>query len=95
VIEEVTIDDHWLGRIVEVVLDVFQLGKPATLGDIQSAFMKGQAVGPIEPGSNHLVLAFAVALKHRPHRVEQALAGEQRSLAPPLRSERALAIPLV
>src|SRR5580704_1315329 len=60
VLWQIAQDDGGLRRIVEVVLDLLDLGDLIKLGDVQRALVQGYAVRPMETGGNDLHLALAV-----------------------------------
>ena len=61
-IGQVVVDDDELRRIVEVVLDLFELRDLGTFGDVQCAVVEGEPVRPIQPRGDDLHLAFAVPI---------------------------------
>ena len=56
----IVVDNDRLRRVVEVVLDFFDLRDSGELRDIQRAILEGQAVRPIKSRVDCLDLAFAV-----------------------------------
>ena len=76
---QVAVDDDRLRRLVEIVLDLLQLGDAGAFGDVERAVVEGEAVRPVEAGRDHLDLALAVAVDHRIDLVEHAVADEQRA----------------
>ena len=77
---ELIIDNDRLGRIAELVFDVFELGNSGALGDVERTVRKCEAVRPIEPRSHNLELALAPVRDHRINLVENPVADKDRSL---------------
>jgi hypothetical protein len=76
VVEKIAVDHDGLRRIVEVVLDVLQLGDASAFGDIERAPVEDEAVGPVHARGDHFHLAFAVTVDDCVDLVEQAVADE-------------------
>ena len=49
IFRQVVVDDDRLRRVVEVVLDLFDLRNSGELRDVQYAVLEGEAVWPIQP----------------------------------------------
>src|SRR5262249_1456791 len=79
-VQEVAVDDGRASRIVELVLDVFELGDAGAFGDVERALVEGEAIRSVEARCDDLHLALTVALDDRVHLVEQAIADEHRAL---------------
>src|SRR5216684_1435758 len=73
-------DDGGLWRVVEVVLDLLDLGDLMKLGDVQRALVQVYAVRPIETGGNYLYLALAVLRDDGVHLVLHTARDENGSL---------------
>ena len=66
VLRQIVVDDDWLRRVVEVVLDLFDLRDSGELRDIQRAILEGQAVRPTHPEGwyeTHRSIFMSVKLK--------------------------------
>ena len=82
ILRQIVVNDDWLRRVVEVVLDLFDLRDSGELRDIQRAILEGQAVRPIKPRVDRLDLAVAILLDDGVDLVEKAAADEHRALVP-------------
>src|SRR6266404_820315 len=80
VLWQIAQDDGGLRRVVEVVLDLLDLGDLIKLGDVQRALVQVYAVRPIETGGNYLYLALAVLRDDGEHLVLQTARDENGSL---------------
>ena len=75
------VEDHGrLRRVVEIVLDLLDLGDLRQFGDVERAVLEGEAVRPIEAGGQHLDLALAVLVDDGIDLVDQAAADKHRAL---------------
>jgi hypothetical protein len=59
VLRQIVVDEDRLQRVVEIVLDLLDLGDFRQLRDVQRAALEGEAVRPIEPRVERLDLAFS------------------------------------
>ena len=80
VLRQVRVDHRRLGRVVENVLDVVDLGDLRQLGDVERAVVIGEPVRPIEPGGDRLELGLAVLLDDGGDLVAEAGADEHGAL---------------
>src|SRR6516225_1452380 len=80
VLRQIAQDDGGLGWVVEVVLDLLNLGDLIKLGDVERALVEGYAVRPIETRCNYLHLALAVFRDDGVDLVLHAARDENRSL---------------
>jgi len=80
VLGQIAIDDLRLRRVVEMILDVVDLGDLRQLGDIERAVVERDAVGAEEPGEERLRLALAVLVGDRIDLVGHARADEHGAL---------------
>ncbi len=88
VLRQVVVDNDRLRRVVEAVLDLFDLRDPGELRDIQRAVFEGEAVRPIKPGVDRLDFAFPALVDDGVDLVEEAAADEYRALVPLPQSAR-------
>src|SRR5262249_54424536 len=79
-VEKIAVDDHGLRRVVEVVLDFFQLGNLSAFGDVERAVEECEAVRPIQAGGDDFNLTFAALVDDRIDLVEDAVADEHGPL---------------
>src|SRR5262245_29137220 len=57
VLGQIVVDNDWLGRVIEVVLDLLNLRDLRELGDVEGAVGESEAVRPIESRVERLDLA--------------------------------------
>src|SRR5262245_39574594 len=79
-IEKIAVDDDGLRWVVEVVLDLFELGNLGTFGDVECAIVKREPVRPVQARGDDFDLAFAVPVDDRIDLVELAVADKHRPL---------------
>src|SRR3989475_12344271 len=79
-IEKIAVDDDWLRRVVEVVLDLVELGNLGAFGDVERAVEERESVRPIQAGGDDFCLAFAVLVDNCIDLVEDAVADEHGAL---------------
>src|SRR6266446_6395003 len=82
IFRQIVVDDDRLWRVVEVVLDLFDLRNSGELRDVQYAVLEGEAVWPIQPRVDRLDLALFAPVDDGIDLVEQAAADEHRALVP-------------
>ena len=82
IFRQVVVDNDRLRRVVEVVLDLFDLRNSGELRDVQCAVLEGEAVWPIQPRVDRLDLALSAPVDDGIDLVEQAAADEHRALVP-------------
>ena len=82
VLREITIDDCRLRRVVELVLDVFDLRDLGQLGDVECAVVKGDPIRAVQALGDDPDLAFAGLVDNGINLVQEPRADEQRALVP-------------
>src|SRR5262249_41253200 len=82
VVGELIVVDDGLWRIVELALDLFELGNFGAFSDVERAGVEGEAVRPVQARGDDFELAFSVLLDDSIALVEQAVADEDRALLP-------------
>ena len=80
VVREAVVDDDGLGRIGDIIFDIFELRDLGAFGDIERAVVEGEAVGPIQTGRNDEEFAFTALFDHGIHFVENSVADEDGAL---------------
>src|SRR3974377_1974770 len=65
VLREICVNHRRLLRLVELVLDVFDLRNLRQLGDVKCAILEGETIGAIETFGHSLDLGLAILLDHR------------------------------
>src|ERR1700737_2866471 len=71
-----------LRRVVEIILDLLDLGDFRELRDVQRAALEGEAIRPIEPRVERFDLAFSALVDDGVDLVEKPAADEHRPLVP-------------
>src|SRR5712691_7010172 len=79
-IEKIAVDDDGLRRVVEVVLDLVELGNLGAFGDVERAVEERETIWPIQAGGDDFCLAFAVSVDDRIDLVEDGVADEHGAL---------------
>jgi hypothetical protein len=79
-VEKIAVDDHGRRRVVEVVLDLFELRNLGAFGDVQRAVVESETVRPVQAGGDDLGLTFPALIDDRIDLVELAVADEHRPL---------------
>ena len=79
-IEKVVVDDHGLRRVVEAVLDLFELRNLGTFGNVERAIVESETVWPVQAGGDDFYLAFSLPIDDRIDFVELAVADEHGAL---------------
>src|SRR5262249_16195573 len=80
VLRQIVVDNHRLGRIIEVVLDLLNLRDLGKLGDVEGAVGESEAVRAIETRVERLDLASARLLVDGVHLVKEAGADKHGGL---------------
>src|SRR5712691_344816 len=75
-VEKIAVDDHGLRRVVEVVLDLFELRNLGAFGDVERAVEESETVRPVQARGDDFCLAFPVPVDDRIDLVEEAVADE-------------------
>src|SRR6266849_2311845 len=79
-VEKIAVDDHGLRRVVEIVLDLVELGNLGAFGDVERAVEKRETVRPVQAGGDDFGLAFPVPVDNRIDLVEDAVTDEHSTL---------------
>src|SRR5512146_2947601 len=79
-VEKIAVDDYRLGRILQVIFDLFELGNLGAFGDVERAVVKGQTVWPGQSRGDDLRFAFAVSVDDSIDLVENSVADEHGAL---------------
>jgi len=79
-VEKIAVDDDGLRRIVEVVLDFFELGNLGAFSDVERTVEESETVRPVQAGGDDFGLAFPVPVDDRIDLVELAVADEHGAL---------------
>src|SRR5215469_5666186 len=80
VLGQIVVDNDWLGRVIEVVLDLLNLRDLRELGDVEGAVGESEAVRAIESRVQRLGLAFAGLVSDGVDLVQDTAAHEHGTL---------------
>src|SRR5215471_1978152 len=80
VLGQIVVDNDWLGRVIEVVLDLLNLRDLRELGDVEGAVGESEAVRPIESRVQRPDLAPAGLVSNGVDLVQDAAAHEHGAL---------------
>src|SRR5262245_12594524 len=79
-VEKIAVDDDGLRRVVEVILDLFELGNLGAFGNVERAVVEGETVRPVQARGDDFYLPLAVLVDNRIDLVEDAVADEHGTL---------------
>src|SRR5882724_5752129 len=82
VLRQIVVDHGRFRRIVDDVLDLFDLGHLRQFGDVERAVLEGDAIRTVETGGHDLDRTFAVLVDDGSDLVEEAAADEHVPLSP-------------
>src|SRR5262249_32952898 len=79
-VEKIAVDDHGLRRVVEIVLDSFELGNLGAFGNVERAVVERQPIGSVQARGDDFDLTFAILIDDRIDLIEHAVTDEHGAL---------------
>src|SRR5215475_8781583 len=79
-VEKIAVDNDGLWRVVEAILDLFELRNLGAFGDVERAVEESETVRPVQARGDDFCLVFPVPVDDRIDLVEEAVADEHGAL---------------